>query len=55
VPYQKDMDVIIVFTDKYDDDESRYHRKDWQLAENSTLKHPKPEAEGKIKRKEVSE
>jgi len=32
VPYQDDMDVIIVFTDRYDD-ESRYYHPDWQAAE----------------------
>jgi len=26
-------EIIIVFTDRHDDDESRYHRQDWQLAE----------------------
>ncbi|OQX24480.1 MAG: hypothetical protein BWK80_20605 [Desulfobacteraceae bacterium IS3] len=32
VPYQEDMNVIIVFTDRYDD-ESRYDKPDWQAAE----------------------
>ncbi len=32
VPYQDDMNVIIVFTDIYDH-ESRYHKTDWQSAE----------------------
>ena len=32
MPHQKDMDAIIVFTGRHDD-ESRYHRQDWQLAE----------------------
>jgi hypothetical protein len=32
VPYQEDMNVIIVFTDRHDD-ESRYYHMDWQSAE----------------------
>ncbi|MEZ4527528.1 MAG: hypothetical protein R2941_16530 [Desulfobacterales bacterium] len=33
VPFRENMNVIIVFTDRYNDDESRYYQKDWQTAE----------------------
>jgi hypothetical protein len=32
IPFHEPMNVIIVFTGK-EDDESRYYREDWQLAE----------------------
>jgi len=32
IPFHENMNVIIVFTDKYND-EARYHKKDWQIAE----------------------
>ena len=33
IPFQEDMDVIIVFTEKIDQDEARYYKRGWQLAE----------------------
>jgi hypothetical protein len=33
VPVHDTMEVIIVFTDNYYDDESRYYKPDWKLAE----------------------
>ena len=33
IPFKEDMNVIIVFTDKYDQDEARYYEQGWQVAE----------------------
>ena len=33
IPFKEDMNVIIVFTEKYDEDEARYHEHGWQVAE----------------------
>lgn len=32
IPFHENMNVIIIFTDKYDD-EARYLKEDWQAAE----------------------
>jgi len=32
IPFHENMNVIIVFTDKYNE-EARYYQKDWQMAE----------------------
>jgi len=45
VPYQDDMNVIIVFTDRYDD-ESRYDKPDWQAVEKKASEDYKA---GKVK------
>jgi len=33
IPFKEDMNVIIVFTEKYDRDEARYYEPGWQVAE----------------------
>jgi len=33
IPFKEDMKVIIVFTEKYDEDEARYYEHGWQVAE----------------------
>lgn len=33
IPFQEEMNVIIVFTEKIDQDEARYYERGWQLAE----------------------
>jgi hypothetical protein len=33
IPFKGDMKVIIVFTEKYDEDEARYYERGWQVAE----------------------
>ncbi len=33
IPFKVDMNVIIVFTEKYEQDEARYHEPGWQVAE----------------------
>ena len=33
IPFHESMNVIIIFTDKCNDDEARYYKKDWQSAE----------------------
>ena len=33
IPFKENMNVIIVFTEKYDEDEARYYETGWQVAE----------------------
>ena len=33
IPFKENMNVIIVFTEKYDEDEARYYERGWQIAE----------------------
>ena len=33
IPFKEDMNVIIVFTEKYVQDEARYYEPGWQVAE----------------------
>ena len=33
IPFKEDMNVIIVFTERYDPDEARYYEHGWQIAE----------------------